>query len=315
MRWRGRLAVATLRALARLPDAATHALAGLLMRLSVLFRTVLYQVTRANIEHCFPEMPVASQQALIRGSIKDDLVGGIDIARTWCQPERTMARVSRVSGELEALNRCVSEGKPVVILAPHLGNWEIANFWLGQQYDFHALYKPSPMPALDQLIRESRQHFGSTLYPATGRGVAGLVRSLKKGGVTAILPDQVAAKGGGRLATFFGLPAWTPTLPCRLIQQSHARAFLIFVRRLADGGYEIVLRDPDPEIYAEDIDTALTALNRSVESLVREEPLQYNWSYKRFRMKGAQIYPASARQGRAQKKARARGKRNDNSRE
>lgn len=290
MQWRGRLAVATLRALAWLPTSMAVLLAGVLARLASGLRLAPWQVTRANIEHCFPELDRPAQRRLVIDSLREDVLGGIDIARTWIRPDTALNRVITSRGEHQRLDAAVAAGKPVVILAPHLGSWEIANFWLGQRYDFHALYKPSPIPALDDLIRDARQHFGSTLYPATSRGVAGLVRAVRKGGVTAILPDQVAAKGGGRTAPFFGLPAWTPTLPCRLISQSGAQAFLIFVRRLPGFRYEIILRDPDPEIHDGDIDVSLAALNRSVEALVREEPGQYNWSYKRFRMQEPNIY-------------------------
>ena len=52
-------------------------------------------------------------------------------------------------------------------------------------------------------------------------------------------------------------------------------------------GFEMVFRPADPEIYSEDIETSVAALNRSVEVCVRDHPEQYQWEYKRF--KGAQV--------------------------
>ena len=102
------------------------------------------------------------------------------------------------------------------------------------------------------------------------------------------MPD----KRGGGIAPFFGRPALTGTLASKLLQQSGARAFMIFAKRLANSeGYELVVRDPDPAIYDPDLDTSLAAMNRSIEALIREAPEQYIWNYKRFRPKQAQGMP------------------------
>jgi len=102
----------------------------------------------------------------------------------------------------------------------------------------------------------------------------------------------VPDKRGGGIAPFFGRPALTGTLASKLLQQSGARAFMIFAKRLANSeGYELVVRDPDPAIYDPDLDTSLAAMNRSIEALIREAPEQYIWNYKRFRPKQAQGMP------------------------
>ena len=43
------------------------------------------------------------------------------------------------------------------------------------------------------------------------------------------------------------------------------------------------MRPADPQVADDDLDTALTAMNRSIAHLIDEEPAQYLWSYKRFR--------------------------------
>jgi KDO2-lipid IV(A) lauroyltransferase len=110
------------------------------------------------------------------------------------------------------------------------------------------------------------------------------VRALKGGAITAILPDQVPDRRSGRFAPFFGHPALTGTLSCKLIQQSGAQVFMATALRLPGvQGYRICFREPDADIYSEDLDTSLAALNQSVEALIREAPEQYLWSYRRFR--------------------------------
>ena len=59
---------------------------------------------------------------------------------------------------------------------------------------------------------------------------------------------------------------------------------MAWARRLPNGkGFEIRVRPADPQVADDDLDTALTAMNRSIAHLIDEEPAQYLWSYKRFR--------------------------------
>jgi KDO2-lipid IV(A) lauroyltransferase len=55
------------------------------------------------------------------------------------------------------------------------------------------------------------------------------------------------------------------------------------VRRPGGDGFDIFYDEPDPEIYSEDVAVSTAAMNRSIETLVRRDPAQYQWSYKRFK--------------------------------
>ncbi len=278
-----RLAVVLLRGLGRLPWSVNRALGALAGGIMAVVPNPTRRVTRVNLALCLPELTARERRRLTRRSLVETGKGMLELARLWRRPDEGLARIRSVDGDA-ALRSALDAGEPVVVLVPHLGCWEVLNFWLSHHFDFHALFNPSGLDRVDRLIQRGREHFGSTMYPATGRGVAGLVRALRRGALTAILPDQVPDRRGGRFAPFFGRPAWTGTLAPRLIQQSGARVFMARAERLpGQRGYAIALREPDPAIYSEDLDTTLAGLNRSVEALIRELPEQYLWSYKRFR--------------------------------
>jgi len=219
----------------------------------------------------------------MRRSLRETGKGITEIGLLWQRPRQGLDRIAGQEGT-DSFREAVDAGRPVVILVPHLGCWEVLNFWLSANVHFHAMFNPSNLPALDDLIRRGREHFGGTLHPATARGVVGLVRALKGGATTAILPDQVPDRRSGRFARFFGHPALSGTLGSKLIQQSGAQVFMATALRLPGAqGYRICFREPDPDIYSENLNASLAALNRSVEALVREAPEQYLWSYRRFR--------------------------------
>ena len=278
---KGRAAVGALRLLGLLPFRLNRALAtalgGLLARLSTEAR----EVTRINLSLCLPDHP--DREALVRESLVESVKNTFEIARFWSKPEDGLQRVVSEQGD-GPLREAVANKEPILILAPHLGCWEVLNFWLAREFGLHAMFAPSGLPELDALVKQGREHFGTTMYPATARGVAGLVRAMRKGALTAILPDQVADRRSGRFAPFFGQPAYTGTLSCKLVKQTNARVFMAWARRLpGDQGFEIRVRPADPDIHDEDLDHALKAMNRSIEALILEDPSQYLWSYKRFR--------------------------------
>ena len=139
-------------------------------------------------------------------------------------------------------------------------------------------------PGSDRLetpLRRSRERFGARLLPADPGGVRAAYRHLKAGGLVCLLPDQVP-EGGGVYAPFFGCPALTATLAHRLIERTEPRVMLGSARRVPGGfslAYEPLgddIRAPRPQQFAQ-------ALNRAVEALVKRDPAQYQWEYKRFK--------------------------------
>lgn len=291
-RIRGQLAVLLLRMLSWLPFSLNRRVGELLGQLAWLLHGRPRLISEVNIGICFPELDQQQQQALVRTSLIETAKGASELAYLWLHPDAALNMIRRIDGD-QPLRETLASGRGVMVLAPHLGCWEMVNFWLSSEFDMHAMFKPSKFEPVNELVGKSRAHFKSTLHPASARGVAGLARALKSGPVvTGILPDQVPDKRSGEIVPFFGRPAWTATLPCKLLQQSGARAFMVFAKRLpGTEGYELIIREPEAAIYDLDLATALAAMNRSIEALIHEAPEQYIWNYKRFRRKKMQDLP------------------------
>jgi KDO2-lipid IV(A) lauroyltransferase len=48
-------------------------------------------------------------------------------------------------------------------------------------------------------------------------------------------------------------------------------------------GFKITVDTVEPEVYSSDLLTSVTAVNKSVENLIRRNPNVYQWVYKRFK--------------------------------
>lgn len=183
-------------------------------------------------------------------------------------------------------------GKGVILALPHLGCWEMIGQSLAERYGptrgpLVALYRPARKAWLAPLVASSRDRPGLKAVPTSVAGVRSLIRVLRGGGYTAILPDQVPPLGQGVWAPFFGRPAYTMTLLSRLAQQSGARVLLCWCERLSAGkGYVMHFEPLDaPELGHANAtpEAAAAAVNAGMERLIERAPGQYLWSYARYK--------------------------------
>lgn len=255
-------------------------------------RRRMARTTLRNLALCFPELSQAARNDLARRSLIETFRTICEAGAIWLWPtERTLGLIRNVEG-LPLLQDAYRRGRGIVLLAPHLGNWELLGLYLntcgcGQTSQ---LYQAPEDPGLAELIYRARSRAGAHMVATDKKGVADLLQALRRGELVGILPDQVPPDSGGEFAGFFKVPALTMTLACRLVQKTGAAVVVAYARRIVGGsmpGFSIIIRAPDAQIYAEHMPAALQALNDSVEALVREAPEQYQWEYKRFKRQPA----------------------------
>ncbi|MEX1033980.1 MAG: lysophospholipid acyltransferase family protein [Cellvibrionaceae bacterium] len=272
-----------IRILGRLPLLVNRGIGGFVGRISYGFGGRPVEISRDNVNRCFPDMDPAGQAALVRSSLVHTAMTALEAPSIWIQaPEKLRCYVVGVDG-FARVEQQQTSGRGLLLLAPHLGNWEIMGPWLPPRLKHITfMYQPSGMDAIDDLMLRGRGRAGIKLAPASRKGVSQVLKALQAGEVVAILPDQVPDEGAGRAAHFFGQPAQTMTLIHKLVQRTDCDVLMIFAKRVTDG-YEVVVREADRAIKDREMASSLNALNRSVEACVREIPEQYQWEYKRFK--------------------------------
>lgn len=206
------------------------------------------------------------------------------MGKAWLLPLQSMlSLVTEVEG-LDEFNEALAAKDGVILIAPHLGNWEIFGVYIAKGINSTFLYQPPKMPGLDRLLKRSRSRSGISLAPTNKKGVAKILASLQRGELVGVLPDQVPTDEGGIYAPFFGEPALTMTLVSKLIKRRNAKVFCGYAERLPDSkGFKVVVTEASPEVYSDDLQESVEAINRTVERCVLQAVEQYQWEYKRFR--------------------------------
>jgi KDO2-lipid IV(A) lauroyltransferase len=237
---------------------------------------------------------LAAHPGLLGQVVGETGKGLLELVAVWLRPQEKVVRLVRETPGWEEFEAALKDGKGAVVVAPHIGCWEIINQYIAARQPFTAMYRPARREDVDRLMRQGRERGQAKLVPTDLSGVKALLGALKRGEAIGVLPDQVATLGDGVWAPFFGRWAYTPTMTVRLIQSTGAIPFMVYAERLSWGrGYRIHF-DPLAAPLPKDRAQAAAALNREVERVARKLPAQYMWSYNRYKKPGGVEPPPEA---------------------
>ncbi|MDR5859471.1 lysophospholipid acyltransferase family protein [Halomonas eurihalina] len=241
------------------------------------------QVTQINLRQAYPELTEPAHWRLVQDSLVHSSATMLELGFAWLGDARRVSdAIQEVHGR-ELLDDARRHDQGVIVLAPHFGNWEVLNFWLSSHFPFTAMYEPPKLAALDPIIRRGRERQGASLVPTNPRGVAALLKALKRTEAIGILPDQEPGWDSGVFAPFFGRQAYTATLLPKLVARTEARVVTGVARRLPGRGFSIHFLAADERVYDSDERTSAAGVNASVETAIALDPAQYQWEYKRYR--------------------------------
>jgi len=282
-----RLAVGFIKAAAYLPLSLSRALGTVLGMVMARSNSRFANVTRKNIELCLPEFSPEERELLAKRSMIETCQLMLEVPAVWLRDYESWLKpkIKAVRNQ-HLLEDALAKGQGVILVAPHMGNWEIFSGFMSEIAPMMVMFQPPTMTSVGDIMVAAREQQGGSLAPTNHRGVAKLLKFLRGGGLTAILPDQVPDAKGGEFAPFFGQQALTMTLVHNLQKRTACSLVACYAKRVS-GGFEVVFNEVDKSSYSEDTDVALSGLNRTVEACVREVPEQYQWEYKRFKSQPA----------------------------
>ncbi|MBZ0068360.1 MAG: lysophospholipid acyltransferase family protein [Thiobacillus sp.] len=234
---------------------------------------------------------------LLRQSIGESGKAIIELLPVWLRPYDQVLKLVKGTSGWEHIDAARAAGKGVIVIAPHIGCFEMINLYYASQHPFTALYKPPRKPFLAALMLAGRQRGQARLVPTDLSGVRAQLAALKRHEGIGILPDQVASSGDGVWAPFLGRPAYTPTLTASLQHKTGAAAFFVAAERLSWGrGYHLHVFPVLDDLPANKAEAAIR-INQGVEAVVRRFPAQYLWSYNRHKRPGGAPPPDSPAAG------------------
>lgn len=280
----GYLAIGLIRLLGFLDLSTSQKIGRQIGKMMLARRTRAREVAKLNIQLCYPHLNANQQAKLLEDSLLHSAMTLSESGPMWgYSPEKLLGYVNEIHNE-NLLDNLVRQEKGILLIVPHLGNWELINTYVGIKHRLTAMYRPAKMPSFNKWMVRRRSAMGGDFVPTTKSGVLSLFSLLKKGEIVGFLPDQEPNKKFGVFALFMGVEALTPVLPHQMIQETQCNVIFAFARRLPNAqGFDIHFQAALPEQFDEDPRVSTTAMNTSIENLVAIAPEQYQWTYKRFK--------------------------------
>lgn len=234
-----------------------------------------------HLEMAFPELDADQRRRWSLECFRHLGTSLGELLHLWHRPEGEAERHVDVQGFeiIEALRR---EGRPILVLTGHCGNWELlstANHSHG--LGLAAMARQNDDAHVDRVILALRQHFGSLTIARGGKSSSrNLLKTLRSGGALAMLIDQDIATDGVWVP-FFGRPAFTPLAAASLSLRLGATAVPTFVQRLDDGRH--IVRFHEPLDLPPDPEAATAIMTAAIEAQIRRCPAQWVWMHRRWR--------------------------------
>ena len=249
------------------------------------------RIGRANLTAAFPEKSPAEIETILAG-VWDNLgrVGAefAHLDHIWehdpAYPEQSRIEILPRTHELFAQLRL--DGKPALIFASHLGNWELpALAAVAHGLDAAILYRRPNIASADRAIQEIRAVKMGTLIAAGRDAPLKLAEALQNGQHVAMLVDQYLTNGVE--VTFFGRKTKANPMLARLLRQVECPIHGVRIIRLPNHRFRGELTEEIPPVRdAEgkiDIQGTTQAITNVVEGWIREYPEQWLWLHRRWR--------------------------------
>jgi len=191
----------------------------------------------------------------------------------------------------EAFSFCkdiLQEGKGLIIMTAHLGNWELlAGIFCLQGFSGAVIGRRIYYEPYNRWIVGLRDSVRvRTIYQ--NQAVREVYKFLKSGGIIGLLPDQDRDSVRGIFVDFFGTPANTTVAPVKFSMSSGAPILPAFMVRMPGDRYKLLLGDLiRPKIEQGDRAASIRkyteAWMKDFEKVIRQYPEQWGWMHDRWK--------------------------------
>ncbi len=273
--------------------AALEFLRLLPMRWSAAFGTFLFRyigpllpadgIARRNLARAFPEKSQDEINRIIRGVWNNLGRGAGEWARLDLIDTKDPEQVEVIGDEhmIEA-----AEKGAFVIIAAHLGNWEVGALVAHQRgLRLANIYRPARNPLIERYVRYRRAAFTGDLIPKQSTdGMRRLYKVIQNGGGIGVMIDQKLNEGVP--VPFFGHEAMTAPLPANIALRWRCPIIPVRYERLPGSRFRVTicppLEIPDTGDKDADRDSFLRSINTVFEEWIREKPEDWFWVHRRW---------------------------------
>lgn len=234
-----------------------------------------------NLALAFPEMSLEERTKLAKkvflhfGRITADFLASSG------RPAEELAAEMEVEGR-ENLDTALAQGKGVLLMTGHFGNWERVSRWTsGMGYKLSVVARDADQAKVNDAVNELRQETGTRVIPR-GSAARPILERLRDNEAVGILADQNSKE---IFLPFFGHMAGTVLGPGVIAERSKCPVLGVSCVRTGVGHYKVVIGKPLQPLESDGPRGSgmMLAYHAWLEENITKYPDQWLWIHDRWR--------------------------------
>lgn len=263
----------------------------LLYSVSSFFYYIIYyfvgyrkEIVLQNLKNSFPEKTDEELKKIRKKYYKYLCDLFIESLKTTTWSEKHVEKRLKMNN-IEIINKLYEQGKSIVIVMGHHGNWEWAGpcFSLTKKHQLNVVYKPLSNPYFESMFIKNRTKFNTRIIPMK-KTLRAMAAQRKEICATAFIADQTPSDA--KMATWITfLNQDTPVYigPEKVSKMFDQTVVYVNVDRVKRGYYEVnmkvIFENPKE---AKELEIT-EAFNKMLEEDIRRKPETWLWSHRRWK--------------------------------
>jgi Kdo2-lipid IVA lauroyltransferase/acyltransferase len=267
-----------------LPPFLRAGIASLSGRLAYRLTPRRVKIALENLHAAFPQLADREARDIVRGVYGNLAANAVDEVHLD-HAVRSVVIDPETSAKLHQLDELSQQGRPLIFVSGHFGNWEVMGQFLATRFPgLNFLAKEQSNPYADRLVNRIRRSFGAGIV-LSHEAPRSVPKILKAGGKLAMIVDQDAGREGVMI-NFLGRPASYFRGWALFSYHYNAPVTIVFLRRRGSG-YCVKLSEIIQPNLSVDKDTEINRLLTLFSDRLAEEiiasPDQWLWTHRRWK--------------------------------
>ncbi|HTY11079.1 MAG TPA: lysophospholipid acyltransferase family protein [Bacteroidota bacterium] len=243
-------------------------------------------LTIEHLHRAFPGKSPAEIHAIALAAYRNLVISLLEVfwfSRLTPEKVREVVRMPETS----VMDARLQEGKGLIMLGGHFGNWELIAIAVGllSKHPLTIIVQRQRNKFVDAFMNKNRTLFGNKVVEME-KAPREIISTLRNNGVVAILADQSGPREG-LFVNFFGRPASTHRGPALFSVRTGAPIIMAFIIRQPDGLYNVEFEEVETKDVGgtdEEKIEQITARHVAIlEEYATRYPDHWLWMHKRWK--------------------------------
>jgi len=184
------------------------------------------------------------------------------------------------------------QGKGLIFLTGHCGNWELGALAFGHIFNepVAVVARRQNNPFLNTMVEKMREQYRNRIL-YKDNAMRNMISIIRKNGIIGLLVDQAVLPDEGTMISFLGRTAWASKAPVILARKTGVAVLPIFTHR--ETGKLVITINPECVFTGADGEQGLVAdvkhYSEYIERSIIAHPTDWYWVHRRWKRAGEPV--------------------------